>query len=170
MTDRRFREDRKTVRIGVRVRTDTGWIDATVCNVSTRGMMLHSAGGLQRNQFVEITRGRARVIGRVVWSDESKFGLQAQDAVDITALLQKPGTNPAAVVGEHRFDRRSAPPVRTYVALDRTTTSRLVGRAMDLATVVLVFAIVSILTVSSALEAAEKPLAQVHGALATDSH
>lgn len=163
----RPREDRKTVRIGVRVRTDAGWIDATVRNVSSRGLMLHSIEPLHRNQFVEITRGRTRVVGRVVWSDDTNFGLQAQDAVDISALLDKPGSNAAADGSERRLAPRAAP-VRTYVALDQATNSRMAGRAMELMIVVLTLASVSMLTVSSALEAAEQQLEKVRTSLASE--
>ncbi len=164
----RPREDRKTVRISVRVRTDAGWIDATLRNVSSRGMMLHSAEPLQRNQFVEITRGRTRVVGRVVWSDDTNFGLQAQDAVDMCALLGKPGSNAAATIGERRLSPRPTAPVRTYVAVEHAAGSRLIGRAMELTIVVLALASVSLFTVSSALEAAEQPLEKVRIAFATD--
>lgn len=161
----RLRENRKTVRIGVRVRTDAGWIDATVRNVSSRGLMLQSVEPLSRNQFVEISRGRTRIVGRVVWSDDANFGLQAQDAVDIAGLLAAPGAAGPGSVGERRLAQRPTAPVRSYVALDRATSSRLMGRAMEAAVVVLAFASVSILTVTSALEAAEQPLQQVRLAL-----
>jgi hypothetical protein len=162
----RPRETRKTVCIGVRVRTDAGCIDATVRNVSTRGMMLQSVEPLQRNQFVEITRGRTRVVGRVVWSDDASFGLLAQDAVDITGLLQQPGAVAARVKVPGSPLPDFAAPVRSYVALDSATSSRLIARAMELAIIVLAFASLGVLTLGSALEAAEQPLEKVRIALA----
>lgn len=170
MKNWRTREDRKAVRIGVRVRTDAGWIDATVRNLSSRGMMLQSLEPLQRNAFVEITRGRTRVVGRVVWSDDVNFGLQAQDAIDVSGLLTNPGMQAAGAVADRRSAQRPSGPARSYIALDRATSSRLMGRAMELAVVILAFASVSILTVTSALEAAEKPLEQVRNALSSQPH
>jgi len=169
MSKLRPREDRRSVRIGVRVRTDDGWIDATVRNVSSRGMMLHSLQPLRRNQFVEIARGRSRVVGRIVWSDGLGCGLQAQDVVDISALLAQPQANGERRQAERRAAPRSAPPARAYVAIDRADRSKLIGYAMEKAAVVLVFASVSVLAVSSALEAAEKPIEEVRIALAPEA-
>lgn len=164
MTQWRPREDRKTVRITVRVRTDAGWIDATIRNLSSRGMMLHSVRPFRRNQFVEIARGGTRVVGRVVWSDDANFGLQAQDAIDLHALLAKPGGGAAAArPSERRAEPRQL--TRSYIALDRSSGSRVAGRAMEFAFTVAAFASVSVLTVTSALEAAEKPLNQVGAVL-----
>lgn len=163
----RPREDRKTVRIGVRVRTDSGWADATVRNVSSRGMMLHSLQPLRRNQFVEITRGRARVVGRIVWSDDAGFGLQTQDIVDIPALLAQPQAGGTIESTERRAAPRPTRPTRAYVAIDRADRSKLVGYALEKATVVLACASVSVLAVTGALEAAEKPVEEIRVALAT---
>lgn len=165
------REDRKTVRIGVRVRTDDGWVDATIRNVSSRGMMLHSLQPLRRNQFVEIARGRSRVVGRIVWSDDMACGLRARDVVDISALLAQPQGGGAERPPERRAAARPAAsaPARAYVAIDRSDRSRLIGYAMEKAAVVLVFASVSVLAVTSALEAAEKPLEEVRIALAPEA-
>lgn len=167
MNNRRTRETRKTVRIGVRVRTEAGWRDAILRNVSSRGMMLQTDPPLHRNQCVEIARGRARVIGRVVWSDDASSGLMAQDAVDIAGLLAAPGTNPAPAPAERRSASRPAASFRPDVALDRAIGSRLTGRAMERVGVLLAFASVSILAVTSALEAAEQPLESIRTALAT---
>lgn len=157
------------MRIGVRVRTDSGWVDATVRNVSSRGMMLHSLQPLRRNQFVEIMRGRARVVGRIVWSDDTGFGLQAQDIVDIPALLAQPQASGTVESTERRAAPRPTRPTRAYVAIERADRSKLIGYAMEKAAVVLVFASVSVLAVTSALEAAEKPLKEVRIALAPEA-
>ena len=54
-------------------------------------------------------------------------------------------------------------------AIDRADRSTLIGYAMEKAAVVLVFASVSVLAVSSALEAAEKPIEEVRIALAPEA-
>jgi hypothetical protein len=162
----RPREDRKAVRISVRVRTDNGWIDATVRNVSSRGMMLHSLQPLCRNQFVEITRGRARVVGRIVWSDDVEFGLQAQDIVDISALLAQSQVGGTIESTDRRAPPRPTRQTRTYVAIERNDRSKLVGYAIEKAAVLIACTSVSVLAVTSALEAAENPIEEVRVALA----
>lgn len=165
----RPREDRKTVRIGVRVRTDDGWVDATVRNVSSRGMMLHSLQPLRRNQFVEIARGRSRIVGRIVWSEDMACGLQSQDLVDLSLLLAPSEANAGVRATERRAAPRSVAPARAYVAIDRADRSKLIGYAMEKAAMVVAVASVSVLAVTSALEAAEKPLENVRVALAPEA-
>lgn len=158
------------VRINVRVRTDDGWMDATVRNVSSRGMMLHSLQPLRRNQVVEIARGRSRVIGRVVWNNEAACGLQAQDRVDIEGLLAKPDAigNSQGVSG--RQDRRASPrqaPARHAATIElQSESARLLGRAFEKVALLSAIACGGVLAASSAYEAMAAPLDKVEIALA----
>lgn len=167
----RPRETRRTVRVKVRVRTDAGWIDATVHNLSERGMSLHCPLPLRRNQFVEIARGRCRVVGRIVWSDQAACGLRAQDAVDIAGFLAGP---PAASVGREN-DRRAmeriaqrAPAAATPLP-DRAESARGIGRAFEFAVVLAGIACTVAIAVGSVLEVLGTPLEQVRSALAAGS-
>lgn len=166
MKDWRPREIRKSVRIGVRVRTDDGWIDATVRNVSQRGMMLDSLQPLRRSQFVEVARGRHRLVGRVVWSEATTCGLQARDCVDIHGLLAQPGSGSSGSTDDRRTHARSSAPVRGAKVAERAEASRLLGRGFEKAFMALALASVSILAVSSALEAGSAPIAKIDLALA----
>lgn len=163
----RQRENRMAVRISVRVRTDDGWTDATVRNVSSRGMMVHSLRPMRRNQFVEIARGHTRVVGRIAWSEDAVWGLQAQDRVDIAALLAKP----EAGVSGARQERRAAPRPKvatasTLTVNDRAERSRWLGQAVERTMLLSAIACTCAFAVSSALEAMERPLEQVQVALA----
>lgn len=171
MQNWRPRENRKTVRIGVRVRTDTGWTDATIRNVSNRGMMLQTLQPLRRNQFVEIARGRHRMAGRIVWSRDSVCGLQVREQVDIPGLLAPPDESRAVRGTERRIAQRPEPAPGRYAAslAERAQSSRLLGRAFEKAFMVVALASVSVVAVGSALEAADAPLEQVRMALAGPS-
>ena len=162
----RPRESRKSVHIGVRVRTDEGWIDATVRNVSQRGLMLHSPRPLRRNQFVEVARGRQLVVGRIVWSDATAAGMQARDCVDIGGLLAQSGAGSSNGADDRRSKGRASAPVPGASIAERAEASRLLGRGFEKAFMVLALASVSILAVGSALEAANAPIAKVGLALA----
>lgn len=161
----RPRETRRSVRISVRVRTEAGWFDATVRNLSERGMGLDSHLPLRRNQFVEIARGRHRVVGRIVWSKDAACGLRAQDAVDIAGFLSaQRGTPPGA--NDRRSGDRS---VRLQAALPAPVQgerARWVGRAMEFAMVLTGIACTAGVAVGSVLEVLGAPLEQVGSTLA----
>ena len=161
------RDPRTTVRLTVRIRADGGWVDATVHNVSQRGMMVHSQYPLRRNQYVEIARGRTRVVGRIVWTADSACGLRAQDTIDMGALLGQASIERAALRDERRAPARAA--VGSFAALsftERGEAARRWGRGVEFTVMVAAIAITATLAVDGALDAAAVPLEQVRIALA----
>lgn len=160
------RPHRKAVRIKVRVRTEAGWVDATVHNVSERGMKLHCNPGLRRNEFVEIARGRYRVVGRIVWNADAASGLRSRDMIDMAGLLADPNQRSARLEIDRRAAPRPGPPVRALTLAERAAASQLMGRAFEKTFMVLALASVSVLAVTSALEAVDAPIEQVRVALA----
>lgn len=164
------RDPRTTVRLTARIRADGGWIDATIHNVSQRGMMVHSRYPLRRNQFVEIARGRERVIARIVWTDESASGLRAQDAIDLPALLAQPTATRALP----RDEARGLPgPLKgSFAALSfvqRADASRRLGHRFGFTAMVAAIAVTVTLVVDGALDAASEPIEKVQLALAPDA-
>ena len=99
------REERRTTFLRARIRTEHGWSDVTIGNVSSRGLMLQAGASLQRNCFIEIRHGNACIVGRIVWARGVKCGVRTQDAVDIAALLSRAPAE-RATPGE---ERRAAP-------------------------------------------------------------
>ena len=161
----RTRENRKSVRISVRVRTDDGWADATVRNVSKRGMMLHSLQPLRRNDFIEVTRGRHRVVGRVVWSEGAGCGLRTQDQIDIAGLLGKPQAPGDA--GERRQAARvkvPVKPVRTHE--EQARASRALGQSFERMMILVVGVALSTFAAGRAYEALAAPAETIQLALA----
>lgn len=163
----RPRETRRTVRITVRVRTEAGWIDATVRNLSERGMGLSSHQPLRRNQFVEIARGRSRVVGRIVWSDEAYSGMRAQDAVDIAEFLAEPqGASP-----QRENDRRAGNRVERPAAVaaplhQQAQSARWFGRALEFAVITAGVVCAAGMAVGGVIEILGAPLEKVGIALA----
>lgn len=163
MQNWRPREDRKSVRIGVRVRTDAGWIDATVHNVSNRGLLLHSLRPLRRNDFIEVARGRHRIVGRVVWSQGAGCGMRTQDQIDIAGLLGKPGVPAPAQEHSKTPQMAARGPVRT--SEEQAQASRALGQSFERLMILVVGAAVSMLAAGSAYEALASPLHEVEMAL-----
>lgn len=162
----RTRENRKSVRISVRVRTDDGWVDATVRNVSNRGMMLHSLQPLRRNQFVEITRGRHRVVGRIVWSNATVCGLHSRESVDIAGLLAPPTAGASNEREERRARPRGTPQARAIPLGERAAASRALGRTFEFAFVACAASCVAVIATVSVQEALAAPLEEVRLAMA----
>ena len=169
MVQWRKREDRKSVRIGVRVRTDAGWIDATMRNVSSRGMMLQSRQPLRRNQFVEVAKGSWRMVGRVVWAKDAECGLQARDTVDLGDLLAPTGAGTAQQSCNPPNDRRVAP--RAIDAAsgpdlpDIAERSRVLGKALERMALVAAVACAAFLIGASVYDALAAPLGKIENAL-----
>ena len=64
MGRQRTREQRRTVALTARLRSDDGWYDVTIGNVSSRGMMLRGRALPAKGEFIEIRQRSVVVIGR----------------------------------------------------------------------------------------------------------
>jgi hypothetical protein len=103
-----LRDQRVSVRLSVRVKTDFGGGDAQIQNISTRGMMATCAAPPPRGTYVEVRRGTYVVVGRVVWSSNDAFGLIAQDAIALPDLTASTAPSaPCSKGGEPRNPRLS---------------------------------------------------------------
>ena len=151
------------------MRTGIGWSDATIRNLSAGGMMLQTPHPLRRSQFVEVARGRHRVVGRIVWSADSVCGLQAREQVDIAGLLAPADNRPEGRSGDRRVCRRleGGGGRRAPAFADSIALLPLLGRAFERALLVAALASVSIVAVGSALAAADAPVEEVRAAAPT---
>ena len=104
MTSMRSREPRKSVRICVRLATEGGWSDAEVRNVSSGGLMAVCPQPPGRGSYVELRRETYSIVGRVVWSSGTSFGIQAQQKVSLPELIR-----PRCRNGRKSNERRAEP-------------------------------------------------------------
>jgi hypothetical protein len=120
------RDPRRATFLKVYVRSDNGWSEAVLCNVSAHGMMLRGDDLPRRGNFIEIDSGTVTVVGQVRWALAGRCGIRTREAVDLGALL-----------GDHpQGERHSAPagPVVRYAAGPRSrpaTDSKAMARALD---------------------------------------
>jgi hypothetical protein len=159
------REERRTTFLRARIRTEHGWSDVTIANVSSRGLMLQSVRPLQRNCFVEVRHGTACIVGRIVWARGAKCGLRTQDAIDVAGLLSRAPAKRARA-GE---DRRAAPrrphAARRPAAAEIAETSRRFARVFDWSVMVLAAGAAGAFMAQAAWAALDTPLARVESAL-----
>jgi hypothetical protein len=158
------REERKTILVSARLRTERGWSDVTIANVSSRGLMLQSVAPLRRNEFIEVRYRQTCIVGRIVWAGGARCGVRTQDDVDIAALLshaplkkRKPGMERRAAV---RFAASRPAAERTAEA------SRRLARAFDWAVVAICGSTAAAFAAQIAYATLKAPLLQVGVALA----
>jgi len=83
------REKRLAVNLLCRMRHSDGWSDVRVRNVSSRGLGAISTTPPATGQYVEVRRGPAAVIARVVWRQGCSFGLRTQDKIDLASFVEQ---------------------------------------------------------------------------------
>lgn len=127
------REFRRKVMISARMRHGNAWDDASILNISSRGLLLHAAVPPSRGTYVEGRRGMHVIVGRVMWANADRFGVSAQDQLAIDSLVANgsPDRRPADETSEVSVERRIQPtPDRLHW---RHAQSREKGRALQFA-------------------------------------
>jgi len=97
------REQRKRVTTPARMRTDSGWSDVTIRDISSRGMGLRSPRAPRRGDYIELCRHQHKLIGRVMWSDGECFGVLLSDTVAVDDVITSRPTR------RHQAERRFRP-------------------------------------------------------------
>jgi len=83
------REKRLAVNLLCRMRHGDGWSDVRIRNVSSRGLGAISTTPPATGQYVEVRRGPAAVVARVVWRQGCSFGLRTQDKIDLASFVEQ---------------------------------------------------------------------------------
>jgi hypothetical protein len=83
----RPRELRRRVVMPARLRSSGGWTDACILNISSRGLLIHSARTGPQGSKVELWRGEYVIVARVMWQDGARAGLQAEDRIAVDHIL-----------------------------------------------------------------------------------
>lgn len=106
------REPRLKVILPARIRIDGKWLDASIRNLSARGLMIDSNAAIDRGTYVEVRRGRHIVVGRAMWRKGRQVGIRAQDRIDLDGIVSHPEALPTTRTGGLPERRRQArPPV-----------------------------------------------------------
>lgn len=117
----RQREERVKVLIPSRMRAGGQWMDITIHNVSSRGLMAGCDQPPASGGYVEIRRGTITIVGRVMWSKGRFFGLKSQDRLSVKALVDEPrlASRPPRPDAPDSVDRRRDDRLRTEASLAR---------------------------------------------------
>src|SRR5215217_7191938 len=156
------RESRQKVLIDARLRHERGWSDARILNISSRGLMVRVSQAPARGTYVEICRGTHRIVARVVWVDQDRFGAWAQDAIAVGAIAK--GEDAPAAPPANLNDRRSSP--RRETSAERHERSRLWSRRMQFLAVAAFACLAAFFAFDAIAGTLARPLALVSAKLA----
>lgn len=158
----RPREPRKPVNITARMRTEQGWCDIAIRNVSSGGFMAQSAMPPRRGYYIEVRYGDACIVGYVVWSSGSRFGARSQDTIDIPALVAK---RPVAGPGTERRKIERRPGMAALSIDAQAARARQFGRTLEFVILGVTIAAATLFLVSAVSEVLEKPFSRIEATL-----
>ena len=158
------REARRAVMIDARLRQPTGWTDARILNISSRGLMVHASTAPRRGTYVEICRGSYRIVARVVWTEEQRFGVSTQDLLPVDSITR--GIDAAPAPGGQAAERRSASGTqRPTSSAERHEKSRQRSRTFQYACGVALGMGAAAIAFEAITQALSRPLAMVSSTL-----
>lgn len=141
------------------MRSGASWHDVCILNLSVHGLGIQSAEPPDRGTYVEICRGTHSIVARVAWSKGHRAGLRAQDAIFIKSLLNDNAAPGPRVARGIAVERRGAPRQHKH------DHSRLAGRAMEFACLVLFAGALAMTAFGAVEQALAAPLSKISSAL-----
>ncbi len=140
-----------------RIRTSSGWGDACILNVSSRGLMIHSNRPAPRDGQVELRHAGHVIAARVMWRNGSRLGLAAEDRLPVEDIVTLGGSTGAEVI--------PAGPPRERRSERINSESRVHSRALQFTSMALIGAALSLTAAGLMTEAFARPIARVAAAL-----
>lgn len=144
------RELRRRVIAAARLRRDRGWSDATILNMSSRGLQIQTNWPLDEGSWVELRRGEHVIRAQVVWYKGVRAGLRSDELLPVDAIA---ATDPPTAFRAAASERRRHP--RTADA------SRMRGRVLEFAGVISIALLLAAGILTDFQQAFAKPLATV---------
>jgi hypothetical protein len=143
------------------MRAASGWSDACILNVSSRGLMINApaACGAQ-GSTIELSHGEHVIVATIVWRKGSRAGLQADSRVpvdDLLAMSRSPSLQLTASQWP-QVDRRKKP--RSH------EDNRFCGHAMEFASIAMIAVSLAAAALAMVDQAFARPVALVQSALA----
>ena len=161
------REDRRPVSVPARLRSETGWSDVTIGNVSSRGMMLRCVAPPPQRAYIEVRHQGVCIVGQIVWINGARCGVRTQDLVDVAGLLSQGGRRARPPANDRRGASRPIEVPRQQSPAERAEASRRVGRLFDFAVIAAAATGAAALAASLMFDAFSAPLARTAEALAS---
>ena len=158
------REPRRKVFLPARIRAGSQWSDVRVLDVSSGGFLMQATEPPQPGMYVELRRGQAMFVARVVWAHNQRFGVRTRDKVSIGAFMEAASV-PAPTAAEADTGKPEVVERRRESRGDAHERSRQVGRLIEQLAVLAAGIGGVVLVVSLMSDAFGRPLAQVASVL-----
>ena len=155
----RPRELRRRVIMPARLRSCSGWTDACILNISSRGLLVHSARTGPQGSLVELWRGEHVIVARVVWQDGARAGLQTEDRLPVEQILSLNASSAMTLTAAQPVAGNDAVPQR------RRSDRRSQGRMIEYAGVVVIACSLAVTAFDLVIETLGKPMALIEQAL-----
>ena len=142
-----------------RVRTASGWSDACILNVSSRGMMIH-AKTAPPDGTIELRHNQFAFVLEIVWRNGTRVGVRSSERLPVEDILTVSESACLRLTAERREgeERRRAP--------RNADSSRLQGRAMEFAATAAIAVILAAGGFAMVTEAFARPMQTIEVALA----
>lgn len=113
-----------------RMRAGGPAIDVCVRDISSRGLLVQASTPPPRGTYVELLWQDQRIVGRVIWGNDRRFGVRTSDPVNVWAMLR------GIPAGASRQSGPPKPAVRSYAgARARADGYRPLAKAMEFAAI-----------------------------------
>lgn len=143
-----------------RVRVGGAWSDASILNLSPRGLMINaSAASPGSGHLVEVRHGEFVILAEVVWRQGTRAGLRSESRVPVEDMLALDSASSLAVTQAQwpEHDRRKQ--------ARGADESRWLGRAIEFAGIAAIAVLMGFGTIFIAQRAFARPMAAVSAAL-----
>jgi hypothetical protein len=150
----RPRELRRWLIVPAHLRHASGWSDASILNISSRGLLIRTARPLEPGNWVELRRGDHVINARVVWREAAKAGLESDDRLPLEEIA-------GGVIGT----AQAYAPEPTQAPPRKADRSREQGRMVEFAGIMGAGFTLAALTATIVGRALAHPLAEVTSVL-----
>ena len=136
------------------------WSDTCILNISSRGLLIHSARAAPEGSTIEIRRGDHVIVARVMWRDGARVGLQSDECLPVEQIMS---------LGQSQALQLTASP---GLAVERRKQPRAIeedsrhrARALEFVSIGVIATSLAVTVWSMADQALAKPMAVVTAAL-----
>jgi len=161
------REDRRPVSVPARLRSEAGWSDVTIGNVSSRGLMLRCVAPPPQRAYIEVRHQGQCIVGQIVWISGPRCGVRTQDRIDVAGLLSQGGRRTVQPANDRRVSTRPIEAPRQRSPEERAEASRRSARLFDFAVLAAAATGAAALAASLMFDAFSAPLERTAEALAS---
>lgn len=149
------------------MRSDHGWSDVVVRNVSRRGLLLAADIPATPGAYIEIRRAPFTIVARIVWAADQLMGVRLQDPIDIDGFVAVAARELPRSIGKVGHSGGGSRPILVERrSADRLADSRRDSSRFQFVTLGIVLACAALLIAQQVGERLSAPLDRVGSALA----